>query len=141
VPVVFRGSFGILAALLLATVACPIFLPLAPLLGYPALLVIAVGSALSWYRGRLDRAGQVASIWALYLGLILVLHGIVLCADTALAGDPPTAAQKRFGTGLAYLGGSLAATAAVAAYALEPGRGEDRKGGDARPDPIEDPTV
>jgi hypothetical protein len=101
--------------LLLATVLCPIFLPVALFLGYPALLVIGAVVVFQWFTGTLERAGQVGCVWLMYLGLIVILHGVVICADTALAGAPPTAEQKRFGNGLAYLGAALAGASAVAA--------------------------
>lgn len=117
-----QRPFVYLGALLLATVLCPIFLPLAVLLGYPALLVIGTGFVFKWLNGGLKRPGQMASLWATYLGFVLILHGVVICFDTALAGAPPTAAEKRFGNNLAYLGAVVAGTSAVSSYLLDPGR-------------------
>jgi len=57
-------------------------------------------------------------VWAAYLGLILILHGIVICFDSALAGTP-TIEQKRFGNRLAYVGGAVAGVAVVFAYAID----------------------
>jgi hypothetical protein len=116
---VVKGPFLFLALLLLGTVVCPIFLPLAVLLGYPVLVGIGL-----WYLGRsllgrLETPAEVMAVWSAYLGLILTIQGILLCADTALAGAPPSAEQKRFGTGLAYLGGAVAVASVVAAYALD----------------------
>jgi hypothetical protein len=54
-----------------------------------------------------------------YLGLVVVLHGILIGFDTALAGEPPTPETKRFGRTGAFLGAALAAISVVAAYALE----------------------
>lgn len=130
----------VLVALLLAMLACPIFLPLAPLLGYPALFVRGASLWFRWSVGTLKRPGQVGSVWAMFLGFVMILHGIVLCFDTSLAGAPPTAEAKRFGNRLAYLGAAVAGTAAVAAYALEPGRWRTREG-IAKPDPLDDVTV
>jgi hypothetical protein len=115
----FRGPFLFLALLLLGCVVCPIFLPLAVLGGYPALLAIGTWSILRGIFGRLDRPAASAAIWMIYLGLIVTIHGILLCFDTALAGAPPTAEEKRFGTMLAYLGGSLAGASAVVAYVVD----------------------
>ena len=54
-----------------------------------------------------------------YLGLIVLLHGILIGFDTALAGAPPTDAEKRFGRRVAYAGGAIAAFFVVIAYAIE----------------------
>ena len=89
-----RPSFVVLGMLLLATVACPLSLPLAPLLGYPALVVIAVRLTLEWLEGRLERPAQAASTWGVYLGLVLILHGVLIGFDTALAGAPRTPARS-----------------------------------------------
>jgi hypothetical protein len=106
-------------------------------IGYPWLIVIAATSAARWNAGRLDRPGQVAAVWATYLGLILVLHGIVICFDTALAGASPTAAEKRFGTWLAYLGGAVAGVGAATAYAIDLRR-RSRKKETAKPLRLDD---
>src|SRR5262245_38798705 len=117
-----QRPFVLLAVLLLATLVCPISLPLAPLLGYPGLLVIGCGLLGKALNGELERPGQKAFIWMTYLGLVLILHGVVLCSDTALAGAPPGAGQKRIGQGLAYAGAGLAGIGAIVAFLLDPGR-------------------
>jgi hypothetical protein len=116
---VVKGPFLFLALLLIGTVVCPLFLPLAILLGFPVLFFIGLWYAGRWLTGRLERPAEVVAVWAAYLGLILTIQGILLCADTALAGASPSAEQKRFGTGLAYLGGAVAVASVVAAYALD----------------------
>jgi hypothetical protein len=114
-----RGPFRILGGVLVATILCPILLPLAILIGYPSLVIIGIGYAIHGFAGRLDRPAGVATVWAAYLGLFLILHGIVICFDTALAGAPPTAEEKRFGTRLAYLGGGIAGVSVLLAYLLD----------------------
>lgn len=117
----FRGPFACMALLLLGSTVTLIFLPLAVILGYPTLLAIALYYFGRWVVGRLADPVGVAAIWAVYLGLVVCLHGILICFDTALAGAPPTPEEKRFGTNLAYVGGALAVAAVISAYALEAG--------------------
>ncbi|MEW4571134.1 hypothetical protein AB1L88_24960 [Tautonia sp. JC769] len=114
-----RWPFRILAGVLVLTTVCPILLPLALLIGYPSLVVIGLGYAVLGATGRLERPAEVAAVWAAYLGLFLTLQGIVICFDTALAGAPPTAGEKRFGTRLAYLGGGIAGVSALLAYGID----------------------
>jgi hypothetical protein len=116
---VVKGPFVFLAILLLGTLVCPIALPLAILLGYPALVFIGLWYAGRALAGRLERPAEVIAVWVAYLGLILTLNGIILCTDTALAGTSPSLEQKRFGIWFAYLGGAVAVTAVVAAYTLD----------------------
>jgi hypothetical protein len=114
-----KGPFLFLAVLLAGTVVCQIFLPLAVLVGYPALVLIGLWYTTRWLAGRLERPSEIVAVWIAYLGLILTLQGILLCFDTALAGQSPTAEQKRFGTWLAYLGGAIAILAVILAYAID----------------------
>jgi hypothetical protein len=116
---VFRGAFLPLAVTLVVTAGSLILLPLAILLGYPWLFGIGIWYAGMWYAGRVAKPAQVAAVWVTYLGLIIILHGIVIGFDTALAGAPPSEEQKRFGRKLAYAGGVIAAVSVVAAYAIE----------------------
>ncbi|WP_165247267.1 hypothetical protein [Paludisphaera soli] len=92
-----RGPFGCLGAFLIGVTLTVVFLPLAFLVGYPALAALGLWYLARGVLGRLERPGEVASIWTAYLGLILILHGIVLGFDTPLAGAPPTPEEKRFG--------------------------------------------
>jgi hypothetical protein len=116
---VLKGAFLPFGIFLLATTVCLVFLPFAILIGYPWLIGIGFWYAGLWYAGRVVRPAQVAAVWVAYLGLILILHGILLGFDTALAGAPPTAEEKRFGRMVAYLGGAIAGVSVVAAYATE----------------------
>jgi hypothetical protein len=115
----FRGPFLPLACFLGATAVCTIFLPFALLFGYPWLIGIAIWYTGRWMLGRLEKPAEVAAIWTAYLGLILILHGAVISFDTALAGTPPTAAQKRFGNRLAYVGAAIALTSIIVAYTVD----------------------
>jgi hypothetical protein len=116
---VFQGAFKPFGIFLIVVAVSIMLLPLAVLIGYPWLLGIGVWYAGCWFAGRVPRPAQLATVWVAYLGLILVLHGILIGFDTALAGEPPSPEAKRFGRRLAYLGGGIAAVSAVAAYALE----------------------
>jgi hypothetical protein len=137
---VLRRSFAPLGLFLLVTAVYTILLPLAILIGYPWLIAIGVWHAGRWFAGRLERPAQTAAVWVAYLGLILILHGIVLCFDTALAGTSPTMEQKQFGTRLAYSGGAVTALAVIVAYSLEfTGRTYTKHSG--KPDLLDDPIV
>ncbi len=87
--------------------------------GIPWLIGIGIWYALHSIDGRLERPAQVAAVWANYLGLILILHGIFICFDTPLAGAHPTIAQKRIGNRLAHLGGAIALVSVILAYAVD----------------------
>jgi len=95
-------------------------LPLAIFVGYPALLLIGLESLLRWLNGELKGPGRRASLWAIYLGFVLILHGITICFDTPLAGGSPSDEQKRIGNGLAYLGAAMAGVSAVVSFVLDP---------------------
>lgn len=112
-----RGPFAFLAVVLTVGVGTVVLMPVAVLLGYPGLVLAGVWAAREWAAGRLDRPAGTAAVWATYLGLVLAVHGLVLGADTALAGAPPSDEQRRAGARLAWTGGALAGAAAVAAYA------------------------
>ncbi|MFO0890644.1 MAG: hypothetical protein U0790_16055 [Isosphaeraceae bacterium] len=79
----FRGPFVLLGALLVSIIVMPILLPLAVLLGYPLLLIIGGVIFARWLAGHQERPGEMAAVWAAYLGLIVTLHGIILAADPA----------------------------------------------------------
>jgi hypothetical protein len=127
---VLRGPFLILAILLVTGTVCPILLPGSNLLSYLALLGIALWFAGRWWAGHLKNPAAMAAVGACYLGLTVLLHGIVLCWDTPMGGVPPTDEEQQSGTGLAYLGGAVAAVTAVVAYGMrfhagvEPGESE-----------------
>ncbi len=118
----FQQPFKGLAIFLIATILCPICLPLAVLVGYPALLMVGVACLVRWRQGELKTPAQAVSLCAMYLGFVMILHGVVVCTDTPLAGSPPSAEEKRFGTGLAYLGAAIAGGSAIAAYWFSPPR-------------------
>ena len=122
--VVFLGIIGI------SVNVC--FLPLVPLLGYPVLAVIALVFLANWFwveeRGLLSRRfAQLVCFWTICLGLVLMIHGIIICMDSALKGPPPTPEEKRLGRIIAYAGAGLSGLAAVGAYVFQPWSGSNRK--------------
>ncbi len=125
----FQRPFRHLAVFLVATILSQIFLPLAVFIGYPWLLIIGVALLLKSLKGEIKSPGQTAFLWAIYLGFVMILHGVTICSDSALAGAPPSEEQKRFGNGLAYLGAAIAGISAIAAYLLELARRAARSGG------------
>ena len=116
-----RRPLFYVVALSLGAVVCPIFLPLVVFLGYPVLLIGAAGLIVKSREGEIQRPSQPVCFLVMFLGLVMILHGIAICWDSSLGGSP-SEEDKRFGNWVAYLGAGVAGISAGAAYFLDPSR-------------------
>ena len=94
--------------------------------------VIALVFLANWFwveeRGLLSRRfAQLVCFWTICLGLVFMIHGIIICMDSALKGPPPTPEEKRLGLIIAYAGRGPVGARGRRRYVLQPWSGSIRK--------------
>jgi hypothetical protein len=114
----FSGPFLPLAIVMFVSVVTVILMPMGVLFGYPWLLITSAFLSVKWSRGRLSDPGQTAAVWLCWLGIVVCVHGIVMSADVAIAGAPPSREESEFGNRVAMVGGCVAVVGASLACVL-----------------------